>query len=59
MAFFRSAGRRLGIADELLAFFVTNKRWWILPLVILILLVGVVIVVGETTALAPFIYTMF
>ena len=58
MAFFRSAGRRLGIAGELLAFFV-NQRWWILPLIVLILLVGVVIVVGETTALAPFIYTMF
>ena len=58
MAFFRSAGRRLGIAGELLAFFV-NQRWWILPLIVLILLVGVVIVVGETTSLAPFIYTMF
>jgi hypothetical protein len=58
MAFLRSAGRRLGIAGELLAFFV-NQRWWILPLIVLILLVGVVIVVGETTSLAPFIYTMF
>ena len=50
--------RKLQTAGELVGFF-GKRRWWILPMIIVILLVGVLIVVGETTSLAPFIYSMF
>ena len=52
------AWRKLQTAGELVGFF-GKRRWWILPMIIVILLVGVLIVVGETTSLPPFIYTMF
>ena len=58
MTALRGAWRKLQTAGELVGFF-GKRRWWILPMIIVILLVGVLIVVGETTALAPFIYTMF
>jgi uncharacterized protein involved in exopolysaccharide biosynthesis len=54
----RSIGRKLSTAGELFGFF-RQSRWWILPVITAVLLLGVLIVVGETTSLAPFIYTMF
>ena len=59
MSFFQDARRRLWIAGELLAFFAANKRWWMLPMIIVILLVGVLIVLAQASAIAPFIYTLF
>ena len=35
-----------------------NKKWWLLPLLIVLLLVGL-LVVRSGTAIAPFIYTIF
>ena len=36
-----------------------NKKFWLLPLVAILLLVGVLLIVAESSALAPFIYTLF
>jgi len=35
-----------------------NKKWWLLPLLIVLLLVGLLVVLSGT-AIAPFIYTIF
>jgi len=35
-----------------------NKKWWLLPIVILLLVIGILIA-ASATPLAPFIYTMF
>jgi hypothetical protein len=43
---------------ELFAFLRENRKWWLLPAIIVLLLVGVLGVLGGT-ALAPFIYTLF
>jgi Family of unknown function (DUF5989) len=59
MGFFSTATRRVGIAGELLSFFARNKRWWLLPVVFVVLFAGVLIVVAQSSALAPFIYTLF
>lgn len=59
MGFFATAGRRLGIAGELLAFFAQRKRWWLVPVVMIVLLVGVLLVLAQSSAIAPFIYTLF
>lgn len=53
------AGRRFGIAGELLAFFWSNKRWWLLPMVLIMLLFGVLLILAQSSAIAPFIYTLF
>ena len=35
-----------------------NKKWWLLPIVLVLLLFGVLLMLGATAA-APFIYTLF
>ena len=49
---------RSGIASEFWAFLKQNKKWWLLPIVVVFMLVGVLLVLGGTAA-APFIYTLF
>jgi len=59
MGLVRTTGRRFGIAGELISFFIHNKRWWILPTVIVILLLGVLILLGQSSAVfGPFIYAL-
>jgi len=59
MGFFSTASRRLGIAGELLSFFARNKRWWMLPVILVVLFTAVLIVLGQSSALAPFVYALF
>jgi hypothetical protein len=59
MKFIRSTARNLQTAGELLHFFGRNKRWWLLPILLTLFLVGALIVVAQSSSLAPFIYTMF
>jgi len=44
---------------ELLGFIKTRKRWWLLPIIIILLLLGLLIVLTEGSAIAPFVYTLF
>jgi hypothetical protein len=39
-------------------FLMTSKKWWMLPLLVVFLLLGLVLVLAHTAA-APFIYTLF
>jgi len=50
---------KLSIVKEFMLFLRENKKTWMIPLVILLLLLGLIIVVGQGSALAPFIYTIF
>lgn len=59
MGFVRSTGRRFGIAGELLFFFLGHRHCWMLPLIIVVLLVGAVIILAQSSALAPFLYPFF
>ncbi len=36
-----------------------NKAWWLAPIVVMLVLVGVLIVVGQSSTVSPFIYTLF
>jgi hypothetical protein len=47
-----------GFLRELWGFLAQNKKWWLLPILILLLLFGVLILLSGT-GLAPFIYTLF
>jgi len=44
---------------DLWGFLKERKKWWLLPMVIVLLLFGVLIVLTSGTAIAPFIYTLF
>ncbi|MGD9726032.1 MAG: DUF5989 family protein [Nitrospiraceae bacterium] len=35
-----------------------NRKWWLIPIILTLLLVGFLVVLS-TTAVAPFIYTLF
>jgi len=49
----------MGVAGELFAFFWGNKRWWLTPMIITLFLLGALIIFAQSSAIAPFIYTLF
>ena len=51
-------GRSSGLLGEFGQFLLHNKKWWLIPIIVSLLLVGVLIILGSTAA-APFIYTLF
>jgi hypothetical protein len=55
----RGARRRLGIFGELWAFLWARKLWWMAPLLVMLLLLSLLVVFTEGSALAPFIYALF
>lgn len=50
---------KLGILKELVGFFWHRKLWWMIPLIVVLVIFGVLIVVGSTTGIGPFVYTLF
>jgi hypothetical protein len=47
-----------GIVVEFLDFLAQNKKWWLIPIVMALVLVGLMAVLGSTGA-GPFVYTLF
>lgn len=47
-----------GFLRELVMFIRYNKKWYLIPIIVSILLLGILIVLGNTGA-APFVYTLF
>ena len=50
---------RTSLLGELWAFMRVRKKWWLLPIVVIMLVVGALLVFAQGSALAPFIYTIF
>ncbi len=50
---------KLRVLSEFWGFLKERKKWWLAPIVIVLLLLGILIIFAETSALAPFIYTLF
>ena len=50
---------KLAIFKELWDFMRVRKRWWLAPIIILLILLGLLIIFAESSALSPFIYTLF
>ncbi len=59
MRLVESLTNRLGIAGELLAFFWSHKWWWLTPMLLALLVVGALVIFAQSSAIAPFIYTLF
>lgn len=55
----RSTRYRLSIAGELLGYLWRRKLWWMIPMVTVLVLFGLLLVFAQSSALAPFIYTLF
>jgi len=53
-----AAGKQRGLLVELRDFLRQNKKWWITPIVVILVLVSALVVLGGSGA-APFIYSLF
>jgi len=50
---------KLAILGDLWGFLRVRKKWWLGPIVVVLLLLGLLIVFTQGSVLAPFIYTLF
>ena len=48
-----------GLISELWAFMRVRKKFWLVPILLVLVLVGGLLVFAQGSALAPFIYTIF
>jgi hypothetical protein len=51
--------RRSGLLGELWQFMKIRKKWWLVPLILLMVVIGGLLVFAQGSVLAPFIYTIF
>jgi hypothetical protein len=47
-----------GLVPEFIDFVLHNKKWWLIPIIVALLLLGLLVVAGGS-GLAPLIYTIF
>ncbi|HMD13328.1 MAG TPA: DUF5989 family protein [Bacteroidota bacterium] len=59
MKWLKDLKSKFAIFPELWAFMRTQKKWWLGPIVLVLIILGLVIVLTQGSALAPFIYTLF
>jgi hypothetical protein len=50
---------KLSIVAELWSYLKVRKKWWLAPVIVFLVLLGALIIASQTSALAPFIYTLF
>jgi len=50
---------KLSILKEFWDFLKVRKKWWLTPIVVIMILLGALIVFSQGSTLAPFIYTLF
>lgn len=50
---------KLAIVKELWQFLRARKKWWLTPIMVMMLLLGLLIFFSQGSAVAPFIYTLF
>lgn len=49
----------MDLLRDMFSFLVERKKFWLIPMIVVLLLIGLVIVMAGGSALAPFIYTIF
>ncbi len=50
---------RFDLLREFWAFMRVRKKWWLGPIFIVLFMLGALIVLTESSAVAPFVYTLF
>lgn len=51
--------RQFSIIGELWGFMKARKKWWLLPIIITLVLVGALVIFSQASPLSPFIYALF
>ena len=59
MKWTKHVSSRLGIMRELFGFLWTQRLWWMIPLVGILLVFGLLLLFAQSSPLAPFVYTLF
>lgn len=50
---------KIKIIVEFFEFLKDNRKWWLLPIVLVLLILGALLVLTQGSVVAPFIYTLF
>lgn len=58
-AFVRSMIANAGVVGEFLSFLWQRKKWWLIPMVAVLLLLGFLLIFASASGVGPFIYTLF
>ena len=59
MSWWARAGDRVSIWGEFITFLWERKLWWMIPMVVVLTGFGLLLIFAQTSAIAPFIYTLF
>lgn len=51
--------KRFDLLREFWLFFRQNKKYWLLPMVLMLVVIGALLIFAQSSALAPFIYSIF
>jgi uncharacterized protein DUF5989 len=57
--FIRKIGTQLETVAQLFAFFIRNRRWWMLPVICGVLLFALAILLAQSPVFGPFVYFLF
>jgi hypothetical protein len=49
----------IGLMREFWAFMRVRKKWWLMPIIVIMVLIGALLIFAQGSVLAPFIYTIF
>lgn len=52
-------GENITLTEEFIFFLKENKKWWLIPLMLIVAGIGYIVVAGAGSALGPFIYSLF
>lgn len=50
---------KLEIFKELIKFLMMNKKYWLIPIIIVLVLLGLLVLIAENSVLSPFVYSLF
>ncbi|MEK7327241.1 MAG: DUF5989 family protein [Chloroflexota bacterium] len=59
MQFIRNMINNTGIVGELFGFLWRNKKWWLIPMVAVLVAFGLLMIFATSSGLGPLIYTLF
>lgn len=58
MFHYNTSVSKFSILGEIWRFMMKRKKWWLLPMLVVIVLFGILMIFAQTSPLAPFIYTL-
>jgi len=59
MSLIKSFKNKFSIFFELISFLWKAKLWWMIPMITVMILISLMIILGTSSPLGPFIYTLF